>query len=187
MEEVGCGTMAQMKDKRKKRKRGQTSTLPHLAPLDVGTKFTITFSEDKFELNKTSSQSHISPKTYAVPPACVSTRGGLIRVWNVCAIVVTVCALIDTTDCNWDMTSTSFTRRRRRRRLIGCYSTSATWTCYRLRLQRWEMVSHEHRAGTSFAEELYPSQATEPLKPTVPTSNMCLFFLKRKKPQKYVG
>lgn len=44
---------------------------------------------------------------------------------------------------------------------IRCYSTSATWTCYRLRLHRWETVSREHEAGASFAEELHPSQAAK--------------------------
>lgn len=47
--------------KKKKRKRGQTSALPHMAPLDVGTVFTVTFLEDKVELNNMSSLSHISP------------------------------------------------------------------------------------------------------------------------------
>lgn len=60
---------------------------------------------------------HLS-KTYTVPPTYGSTGGGWIKIWNVCAIVVTVCALINTTDCNWDMTSTSFTKRRRRRRRL---------------------------------------------------------------------
>lgn len=60
MDEVYCGTMAQMREReseREKKKGRQTSTLPHMAPTDVGTKFTITFLEDKFELNTTSSQS----------------------------------------------------------------------------------------------------------------------------------
>lgn len=51
-----------LKRKTKIRKRGRTSTLPYMAPLDVGTEFTITFLEDKFELNNMSSRSHISPK-----------------------------------------------------------------------------------------------------------------------------
>lgn len=50
------------KKKKKKRKRGPTSTLPHMAPLDVGTVFTVTFLEDKVELNNMSSLFHISPK-----------------------------------------------------------------------------------------------------------------------------
>lgn len=50
-------------------------------------------------------------RSTAAPPKRVSTRGGLMRRWNECAIVVTVCTLVDTTD--WDMTSTSFTKRRR--------------------------------------------------------------------------
>lgn len=75
MEEVYCGTMAQMKDKKNKRKRGQTSTLPHMAPMDVGTEFTITFLEDKFELNNTSSRSHISPKhTLCHLKMCIYSR-----------------------------------------------------------------------------------------------------------------
>lgn len=51
-----------LKRKTKIRKRGQTSTLPHMSPLDIGTEFTITFLEDKFELNNMSSRSHVSPK-----------------------------------------------------------------------------------------------------------------------------
>lgn len=63
MEEVYCGTVAQMKENIKKdARRGPTSTLPHVAPLDVGTVFTVTFLEDKVELNNMSSLSHISPK-----------------------------------------------------------------------------------------------------------------------------
>lgn len=98
MEEVYCGTVAQMKEKKEERKRGQTSTLPHMAPLDVGTAFTVTFLEDKVELNNILSLSRISPKH--TPPKCVSTEGGLMQIRNKCAIVVTVCAPIDTTDCN---------------------------------------------------------------------------------------
>lgn len=60
MEEVYGGTVAQTKEKKKKTKRGPTSTLPHMATLDVGTVFTVTFLEDKVELKNTSSLSHIS-------------------------------------------------------------------------------------------------------------------------------
>ena len=59
MEEVYCGTVAQIKEEEKKTKQ-EVSTPPHMAPLDVGTVFTVTFLEDKVELNNTSS--HISPR-----------------------------------------------------------------------------------------------------------------------------
>lgn len=49
-----------MKEKKKKgARRGPSSTPPRMAPLDVGTVFTVTFLEDKLELDNMSSLSHI--------------------------------------------------------------------------------------------------------------------------------
>ena len=104
MEEVYCGTMAQMKEKKTKKRTDEHST-PHGSAGCRHRFFTVTFLEDKVRPIP-----HLC-RTYTVPPKQVSTGGGLMKEWNECAIVVTVCALTDTTDCNWDMTSTSFLRR----------------------------------------------------------------------------
>lgn len=77
-----------------------------MALLDVGTGFTITFLEDKFELRNISSLAHISPKhtlchlnVHLLEEALQKKKKGR-KIRNVCAIVITVCALINTTDCN---------------------------------------------------------------------------------------
>lgn len=114
-----CGTVAQIKEKNNKKKKRKKEARTDQHSIQHGSTgcrhrfFTVTFLEDKVELNNTSSLSHISLETYTAPPKCVSTDGDLMQILNKCAIVVTVCALTDTTDCNWDVTSTSFTKRRR--------------------------------------------------------------------------
>lgn len=141
MNKVYRGTMARMKDKSK---RTNLHSAPHGS---AGCRHRVYYHLLRRQVW---AQKHIEPsphlsKTHAVPPKCASTRGGFAnkkrkkKKRNVCAIVITVCALINTTDCNWDATSTSFYEEEE---AIGCYSTSATWTCYRLRLQRWRTVSH---------------------------------------------
>lgn len=96
------GSNERKREQKQEARRRPTSTLPHLALPDVGTVLflPITFLEDKAELKSTSSRSHISPKHTPRHPKCVTTEGDSMRIGNKCAIVVTACALVDTTDCN---------------------------------------------------------------------------------------